>query len=239
MRIAVLDDYQGVAAKNAELLNIRDKLKFTFFNDHVVDETAIAERLNEFEIICIMRERTPFSASLIQKLPKLKLLITSGMRNLSIDFKAAKKNGVVVCGTPSVGRPTAELAWGLILGLARQIPMEDRCIRAGGWQNSMGISLEGKIIGIVGLGNLGSRMASIAKSFKMTPIAWSPNLDVERCAKHDVEFVSKNELLTRSDFITIHLILSKSTRGIFQEEDLEKKKRFEGNLSDINLPDIN
>ncbi len=224
MRVAVLDDYQGVAGDRTDWEIVKDDVDITVFDDHIFDEDAIAERLKDFEIICAMRERTPFPRSQLEKLPNLKLLITSGMRNRGIDTAAASEMGVMVCGTPSVGRPTADLAWGLILGLARQIPMEDRRVRASGWQETIGTSLQGKTLGIAGLGNLGSRMAAVAKAFEMDVIAWSQNLTAEKCAEHGVELVSKDDLLARSDFITIHLILSDRTRGVFGAAELAKMK---------------
>jgi len=224
MRVAVLDDYQGVAGDRTDWEIVKDDVDITVFDDHIFDEDAIAERLKDFEIICAMRERTPFPRSQLEKLPNLKLLITSGMRNRGIDTAAANEMGVMVCGTPSVGRPTADLAWGLILGLARQIPMEDRRVRASGWQETIGTSLQGKTLGIAGLGNLGSRMAAVAKAFEMDVIAWSQNLTAEKCAEHGVALVSKGDLLARSDFITIHLILSDRTRGVFGAAELAKMK---------------
>jgi phosphoglycerate dehydrogenase-like enzyme len=224
MRIAILDDYQNIALTAGDWGSLGDGAEIVSFTDHLSDEDEIAERLADFEIICAMRERTPFTKSLLAKLPNLKLLISSGMRNRGIDAQAAKAQGVVVCGTPSVGRPTADLAWGLILGLARQIPQEDRNVRAGGWQRTIGMSLEGRTLGIAGLGNLGGRMATIAKAFGMNVIAWSQNLTEERCDELGVEKVSKEDLLKRSDFITVHLILSDRSRGLFGAEELALMK---------------
>ncbi len=224
MRIAILDDYQNIALTAGDWGSLGDEAEIVSFTDHLSDEDEIAERLMDFEIICAMRERTPFTKSLLAKLPNLKLLISSGMRNRGIDAQAAKAQGVVVCGTPSVGRPTADLAWGLILGLARQIPQEDRNVRAGGWQRTIGMSLEGRTLGIAGLGNLGGRMATIAKAFGMNVIAWSQNLTEERCDELGVEKVSKEDLLKRSDFITVHLILSDRSRGLFGAEELALMK---------------
>jgi phosphoglycerate dehydrogenase-like enzyme len=224
MRIAILDDYQNIALTAGDWGSLGDEAEIVSYTDHLSDEDEIAERLADFEIICAMRERTPFTKSLLAKLPNLKLLISSGMRNRGIDAQAAKAQGVVVCGTPSVGRPTADLAWGLILGLARQIPQEDRNVRAGGWQRTIGMSLEGRTLGIAGLGNLGGRMATIAKAFGMNVIAWSQNLTEERCDELGVEKVSKEDLLKRSDFITVHLILSDRSRGLFGAEELALMK---------------
>lgn len=224
MRVAILDDYQNTALASADWSLISGRTEIEVFTDHLFDEDEIVRRLQDFEVICAMRERTPFTSSLIERLPNLKLIISSGMRNRGIDIEAAKKNNVVVCGTKSVGKPTAELAWGLILALARKIATEDMNVRAGGWQQSIGEGLIGKTLGIAGLGNLGSRMAKIAKAFDMNVIAWSENLTQERCEELGVKLVDKEGLLLNSDFLTIHLILSERTRGIFKAEDLCRMK---------------
>ena len=224
MRVAILDDYQNTALASADWSLISGRTEIEVFTDHLFDEDKIVRRLQDFEVICAMRERTPFTSSLIERLPNLKLIISSGMRNRGIDIEAAKKNNVVVCGTKSVGKPTAELAWGLILALARRIATEDMNVRAGGWQQSIGEGLIGKTLGIAGLGNLGSRMAKIAKAFDMNVIAWSENLTQERCEEFGVKLVDKEGLLLNSDFLTIHLILSERTRGIFKAEDLSRMK---------------
>ena len=224
MRVAILDDYQNTALASADWSLISGRTEIEVFTDHLFDEDEIVRRLQDFEVICAMRERTPFTRSLIERLPNLKLIISSGMRNRGIDIEAAKQNNILVCGTKSVGKPTAELAWGLILALARKIPAEDMNVRAGGWQQSIGESLIGKTLGIAGLGNLGSRMAKIAAAFDMNVIAWSENLTQERCDEFGVELVDKEGLLLNSDFLTIHLILSDRTRGVFKAEDLSRMK---------------
>ena len=224
MRVAILDDYQNTALASADWSLISGRTEIEVFTDHLFDEDEIVRRLQDFEVICAMRERTPFTRSLIERLPSLKLIISSGMRNRGIDIEAAKQNNILVCGTKSVGKPTAELAWGLILALARKIPAEDMNVRAGGWQQSIGESLIGKTLGIAGLGNLGSRMAKIAAAFDMNVIAWSENLTQERCDEFGVELVDKEGLLLNSDFLTIHLILSDRTRGVFKAEDLSRMK---------------
>ncbi|MBO38236.1 MAG: hydroxyacid dehydrogenase [Rhodospirillaceae bacterium] len=224
MRVAILDDYQNTALASADWSLISGRTQIEVFTDHLFDEDEIVRRLQDFEIICAMRERTPFTSSLIERLPKLKLIVSSGMRNRGIDVEAAKRNNIFVCGTKSMGKPTAELAWGLILALARKIPAEDTNIRAGGWQQSIGECLTGKTLGIAGLGNLGSRMAKIAKAFDMKVIAWSENLTKERCDEFGVELADKEGLLLNSDFLTIHLILSDRTRGMFKAEDLSRMK---------------
>lgn len=224
MRAAVLDDYQNYAREKADWGDLEGEVEFVSFTDHLEDEDAAAERLRDFEIVCAMRERTRFPRSMFEKLPNLKLLITSGMRNLSIDNDAATDHGVTVCGTPSVGAPTADLAFGHILALARQIPQEDRNVRSGGWQRTIGIGLTGKTLGVLGLGKLGGAAAKIGQAFGMKVIAWSQNLTEARCREVGVELVGKEELLRRSDFITIHLILSDRTRGLLGAADLALMK---------------
>jgi phosphoglycerate dehydrogenase-like enzyme len=224
MRVAVLDDYQNYASENADWGDLASDLEVVSFTDHLFDDDALAERLQDFEIVLAMRERTRFQRPLFEKLPKLKLLITSGMRNASIDNEAATDHGVTVCGTPSVGAPTADLAFGLILALARQIPQEDKNVRAGGWQQTIGVGLLGKTLGVLGLGKLGGAAAKIGQAFGMNVIAWSQNLTDERCAEIGVTRVSKEDLLRQSDFITIHLVLSDRTRGLVGADDLALMK---------------
>lgn len=224
MRLAILDDYQNTALDSADWSSISEQVDIEVFNDHIFEEGDIAARLENFEIICAMRERTPFPRTLIEKLPNLKLIISSGMRNRGIDLEAARDNAILVCGTPSIGKPTAELAWGLILALARKIAAEDRNIRMGAWQKTVGEGLLGKTLGIAGLGNLGGRMAVIAQAFEMNVIAWSQNLSQERCDELGVKLVSKANLMAQSDFLTIHLILSDRTHGVFSKDDLARMK---------------
>ena len=219
-RCAIIDDYQGCALGMADWGALAADVEVEAFRDHVSDEDELARRLAGFEIVCAMRERTPFPRSLFEKLPRLELLLTSGMRNLSIDGAAAAEHGVTVCGTPSVGTPTAELAWGLILALARSIPAEDRTVRAGGWQETLGVSLEGKTLGVIGLGRLGSRVAGIGKAFGMEVVAWSQNLTEARCREVGVALADKETLLRTADVVTIHLLLSERTRGLIRASDL-------------------
>ena len=223
-RCAIIDDYQECALDMADWALLGDDVEVTTFKEHWADADEVASRLAEFEIVCIMRERTPFPGSLIAKLPKLELLLTSGMRNFSIDTAAAKDHGVTVCGTPSLGYPTAELTWGLILGLVRHIPLEDRSTRLGSWQRTVGYGLRGKTLGILGLGRLGGQVASVGKAFGMDVIAWSQNLTEDRCAEIGAERVDKDALFSRADVLTIHLILSDRTRGLVQAGDLARLK---------------
>lgn len=224
IRVAFLDDYQKVATSLADWGGLSGKVEIKIFQDHIDDEGAVSQRIKDFEIICIMRERTPFMRSLIERLPNLKLLVTSGMRNRSIDLAAAKERGVTVCGTPAVGVATAELTWGLIIGLLRHIPEEDRATRLGAWQRTLGVGLLEKTLGIAGLGKLGSRVARVGLAFGMEVIAWSQNLTEERCKEVGVSLVTKKELLTRSDVLSIHLVLSDRTRGLFGTPELALMK---------------
>jgi phosphoglycerate dehydrogenase-like enzyme len=223
-QIAILDDYQNVAATMADWGSLGANCEATFFHDHVVNETVLVARLEPFEIIVAMRERTPFPRSVLEKLPKLRLLVTTGMRNAAIDIKGAGELGITVCGSKGLTYPTAELAWGLILSLARHIPLEDRQTRAGHWQTTLGIGLNAKTLGVIGLGTLGSRVAAYGKAFDMEVLAWSPNLTVERAAAAGAALVTKEELMARSDFITIHLVLGNTTRGIIGVQELALMK---------------
>lgn len=215
MRVAILDDYQTVALSIADWSPLKGRAQVTVFQDHLTDQDRLAERLRDFECIVAMRERTPFPRALIERLPKLKLLLTTGMNNRSFDMVAATERGIVVCGTDGGSMPTAELAWGLILGLARKIPQEDRATREGAWQTSLGVGLAGKTLGLLGLGKLGSQMAKIGNAFGMTVIAWSQNLSEERCrAIGATKAASKDDVLSKADVVSIHLVLSDRTRGL-------------------------
>src|SRR5262245_33523783 len=195
------------------------------FRDHLADPQEVAQRLRGFEIVMAMRERTPFSRRLLEELPQLKLLITTGMRNASIDVDAAHDLGITVCGTRGLGYPTAELTWALILAIVRRIPQEDKATRAGQWQVSVGKGLHGKVLGVVGLGNLGSQVATVGKAFGMSLLAWSQNLTVERAAQYGATLVSKEALLSQSDIVTIHLVLSDRTRGLIGARELGLMQR--------------
>ncbi len=223
-KIAILDDYQNVALTMADWSVVPDEHEIVVFDDHLADIEQVADRLKDFEIICIMRERTPLPRQLIEMLPNLKLLITSGMRNASIDLAAAADAGVTVCGTGASGFATAELAWSLIQALFRNIGIEDRSMREGGWQNTIGNELRGKTIGILGLGRLGGRVASYARAFEMNVLAWSQNLTAERAAECGAELVPLDDLLARSDIVTVHLVLSDRTRNLLGAAELAKLK---------------
>lgn len=226
IRCAILDDYQQVALKITDWSTIIEKVEIVSFSQHFYNENELVESIRDAEIVIVMRERTPFGATLFEKLPKLKLLITSGMRNASIDLVAASEHGVAVCGTASSSEPPTELTWALILNLARHIVKENAKFCSNGlWQSTVGTDLYGKRLGILGLGKIGSRMATIAKAFGMDVIAWSQNLTKEQTDKLDVRLArSKEELLETSDYISIHLVLSDRTRGLISEKDLQRMK---------------
>ena len=225
MRVAVLDDYQRVAEGLADWKSLGPNVSVEFFHDHHKKEDDLADRLQAFEILAIMRERTPFPRSLIEKLPNLKLLVTTGKRNASVDMAACKERGITVCGTAGSEGSTIELAWGLILSVVRGIPREDRALREGRWQIKVGMELRGKTLGVLGLGRLGSQVAQIGGAFGMNVIAWSQNLTAERAKSAGAELVTKNELFERSDVITIHLVLSDRTRKLVGREELARMKK--------------
>lgn len=223
-KLAILDDYQNVAMDMADWSPLNGDVEVTVFNDHLADEDAVAERLRDFQIVMLMRERTPFPRSLFEKLPNLEHLVSSGMRNLSVDVDAASDNGVVCTGTPSLGYPTAELTWGLIHSLARHIAFEDHATRTGGWQQTVGIGLRDKVLGVMGLGRIGADVARVGIALGMQVIAWSQNLTQDKCDEVGARLVSKEELLAQSDFLTIHLLLSERSRGLIGADDLALMK---------------
>ncbi|MEK9660131.1 MAG: D-2-hydroxyacid dehydrogenase family protein [Alphaproteobacteria bacterium] len=221
MRVAILDDYQNVARELADWSG----LDTTVFTDHLTHETALAERLAPFEAICLMRERTPFPRSLIEKLPNLKLLITAGMYNASIDLEAAHDNGVFVSGTTApVAQGTAELTLALILALARGLVGEADSLRNGGWQHRLGRNIAGQTLGVVGLGKLGGEVARLALAFNMNVVAWSTNLSDERAAEVGVRRVARETLFAESDFVSVHLVLSNRSRSLIGADDFARMK---------------
>ncbi|MGW5364910.1 D-2-hydroxyacid dehydrogenase family protein [Actinopolymorpha pittospori] len=218
--IAVMDDYQSVAESMADWRSLPDRTSVAFFHDHLDDEDALVERLHDYEIVVLMRERTPFRRSLIERLPRLRLLITTGMRNASLDLEAAHDHGVVVSGTPGSGTATAELAWALILGLVRHLPAEDAATRSGGWQSTVGTDLAGTTLGLLGLGRLGRAMVPVARAFGMDVLAWSQNLTAETASRYGAERVDKDALFERADVLSVHLQLSERTRGLVGAREL-------------------
>ena len=225
LRCAILDDYLDLTLSLADWSRVEDRVDITVFNKPFASMEAAASALEEFEIICAMRERTPFPRALFAALPKLKLLITSGMRNAAIDMEAAKDHQVVLCGTQWSRDPTAPLTMGLILELTRNIGRENARMHAGeALQKFIGVEIEGRTLGVVGLGKLGAKVSGMAKAFGMNVIAWSPNLTAERCKEVGVGYVTKEELFATADIVTIHLVLSPRSRGLVGAADLARMK---------------
>jgi len=214
MRLAILDDYQDAALSMADWSPLEPRVEIVVFNDTIADIDALAERLGGFDILCLMRERTPITRALLDRLPNLKFIFTSGMRNKSIDLEACAERAIPVTGSPTLDNPTAELTLGLMLALARQIPREDRLLHAGGWAAGVGIGLKGSTLAIFGLGRMGLQVARLAQAFGMRIVAWSANLTAERCAEAGVELAaSKEAMLREADFLSVHVMLGDRTRG--------------------------
>lgn len=234
VRCAILDDYQNVALSFADWSQVSGDIDIKVFNEHLGSADQVIAALKGFGIICAMRERTAFPRAVIDALPELKLLITSGMRNASIDLDAAKARGIVVCGTPGFGNATAAIATALMLELARRVGYENMRLKAGAvWQSTIGLDLEGLTLALLGLGKLGTRMAEIGRAFKMHVIAWSQNLTPEKCREAGAEYVSSDELFRRADFLSIHVQLSSRTRGLIgaRQFALMKKSSYLINTS--------
>ena len=224
MRVAILDDYLNVALELGDWSSLHGKAELFVFDKPFASQDEAAEKLAKFEIIVGMRERTAFSSNLLKRLPNLKLLITTGMRNRSFDMEAATEQGITICGTDSAGQPTAELTWAILLGLACQIPAHDRGMKSGQWQTKLNGNVGGKTLGVIGLGKLGSAVARVGLAFGMKVIAWSQNLTDERAAEVGAIRVDKKTLLSQSDYISIHLILSDRSRGLIGAEELKQMK---------------
>jgi phosphoglycerate dehydrogenase-like enzyme len=226
LRCAVLDDYQDAAMRMADWAPLAGKVEVKIFRNHMTSEEEVAAAIADCEIVVIMRERTPFGASLFARLPRLKILITSGMRNGSIDLKAAAHHNVIVCGTGSGSSPPAEMTWALILGLARRIAPENAALRSNGpWQSTVGSDLEGKQLGVIGLGKIGERVAKVGLAFNMKVAAWSSNLTAERAAEVGVAHAgSLDRLLEESDYVTIHVVLGDRSRGLLGADQLGRMK---------------
>ena len=224
MKIAILDDYQNVALKLADWSAVAERADITVFNDHIGDTSAVVDRLRPFDIVCVMRERTPLSGEIIQQLPNLKLIASTGSRNAAIDENAAHERGIALTGTRYWSTPTIEMTWALILSAMRHIAKENRAVRAGGWQASIGQDLAGKTIGILGLGNIGRGVARVALAFGMNVIAWSQNMTAEIATASGAALSSKEELFKQADIVTIHLVLSRRTRGLVGAPDLALMK---------------
>jgi len=223
-KIAVLDDYQDVAKSFADWTPLSQYADIEIFTDHLHEEDDIAERLKDFEIICVMRERTPLTSALLMRLPKLRLIVSTGARNRSIDLEAAAKLDIEVKNTGYLGHGALELTWALLMAIAKHIPQENANLRAGGWQHMVGNDLKGKTLGILGLGNLGSQVAAVAKAFDMDVIAWSENLSPEKALAAGARYVDKKTLFRESDYLTVHMVLSDRSKGIVGAGDLALMK---------------
>jgi len=225
LKVAILDDYQNVSQQFVDLEKLSGKYEFKVFSEPFVDEADALDQLADFEALLIMRERTPMTKSLIDNLSKLKFIITSGSRNKSIDLEAAKKRKVVVCGTEINIHPTPELTWALILGLARNLKEEIDNMYQGYWQTTVGVELKGKILGLIGLGRVGSQVAKIGKAFGMQVIAWSENLNLDTCKELDVLPCSKEDLIKTSDFLSIHVQGGERYKDCITIKEMDKMKK--------------
>tara|TARA_B100000745_G_scaffold827_1_gene647 strand:+ start:152 stop:1108 length:957 start_codon:yes stop_codon:yes gene_type:complete len=233
LKVAILDDYQNISQNFLNLKELSRKYEFKVFSEYFLNEEEAIEKLKDFEALLIMRERTKITKNLISNLKKLKYIVTSGMRNKAIDFGAAKDRKIIVSGTEINSNPTAELTWALILGLTRNLKQEIDNMFQGYWQTTVGFELKGKILGLIGLGKVGSQVAKIGKAFGMQVIAWSENLDLSHAKKLDVLPVSKEDLLNTSDFISIHVVMSDKYKNLIKlkEFDMMKKSAFLINTS--------
>jgi phosphoglycerate dehydrogenase-like enzyme len=224
MRAAVLDDYEGVALRVADWSPVLERVDVDVFSEHIDDEDELARRLAPYDIVVLMRERTPMRASLLERLPNLRLLASTGRKNASIDVAAARDRGITVCGTDSPSSAPGELTWALILGLARNLVVEAQRMRRGGWQSSLGADLAGRTLGVIGLGRIGTQVAAVGNAFGMDVLAWSENLTVERAAEVGVRAVPLDRLLAEADVVTVHQVLSKRTRGLLGARELALMK---------------
>jgi phosphoglycerate dehydrogenase-like enzyme len=224
MKVAVLDDYQNVALRLADWSAVRRHAEITVFNDHLDDPAAVVDRLRPFDVLCVMRERTPLTRQIIELLPRLKLIASTGPRNASIDTHAAAERGIVVTATGYDSTPTIEFTWSVILASMRRIDREAASLRAGGWQTGLGSNLRGKSLGVVGLGNIGREVARIGLAFGMKVIAWSQNLTEEKASAAGATLVDKQTLFREADVVTVHLVLSSRTRGVVGAPELALMK---------------
>ncbi|MDA9731286.1 D-2-hydroxyacid dehydrogenase family protein, partial [Candidatus Pelagibacter sp.] len=225
LKVAILDDYQNVSQQFVDLEKLSGKYEIKIFSEPFVDEADVLDQLSDFDALLIMRERTPMTKNVIDNLTKLKFIITSGLRNKSIDLEAAKKRNVIVCGTEINTHPTPELTWALILGLARNLKEEIDNMYQGYWQTTVGVELKGKILGLIGLGRVGSQVAKIGKAFGMQVMAWSENLDLNKCKELEVLPCSKEDLITNSDFLSIHVQGGDRYKNCITLKELDKMKK--------------
>ena len=225
LKVAILDDYQNVSQQFVDLEKLSGKYEIKIFSEPFVNEADVLDQLSDFDALLIMRERTPMTKNIIDNLTKLKFIITSGLRNKSIDLEAAKKRNVIVCGTEINIHPTPELTWALILGLARNLKEEIDNMYQGYWQTTVGVELKGKILGLIGLGRVGSQVAKIGKAFGMQVMAWSENLDLNKCKELEVLPCSKEDLITNSDFLSIHVQGGDRYKDCITLKELDKMKK--------------
>src|ERR1700719_680921 len=223
-KIAVLDDYQNAALESADWSVLRDRADIAVFQNHLADPDALIERLLPFDVVCVMRERTPLPRNVIERLPNLKLIASTGSGNASIDVAAAGDHGIPVVHTGYRSDPTIEFTWALILASARNIVTESNSVRSGGGQKTVGTDLRGKTLGVLGLGRIGSEVARIGKTFGMNLIAWSQNMTPQAAEAAGATLVSKNQLFEQADILTIHVVLSSRTRGMIGAAELERMK---------------
>jgi len=223
-KIAVLDDYQNAALESADWSVLGQRADLTVFKDHLADPEAVIERLMPFDVICVMRERSPLPRNIIERLPNLKLIASTGAGNASIDVAAAGERGIAVVHTGYRSDPAIEFTWALILASARHIVTENNSVRSGGWQKTVGADLRGKTLGVLGLGRIGSEVARIGKAFGMNLIAWSENMTPQAAEAAGATLVSKNQLFEQADILTIHLALSSRTRGLIGAAELARMK---------------
>ncbi|MFC5332135.1 D-2-hydroxyacid dehydrogenase family protein [Mycobacterium branderi] len=220
MKVAILDDYQNVALSMADWSSVAARAEITTFNDHVAEPDAVVERLAPFDVVCVMRERTPLPRNVIERLPRLKMIASTGPFNAAVDVAAAKERGIHVSTTGGYIESTVELTWALILAAARRLVDETLSVRTGGWQTTVGRQLGGSVLGVLGLGRIGRRVARVGAAFGMDVIAWSTNLTPEAAEKASATYVSREELFARADVLTIHLVLSERTRGLVGAAEL-------------------
>ena len=239
LKVAILDDYQNVSQQFIDLEKLSGKYEIKIFSEPFVDEADVIEQLSDFEALLVMRERTPITKKIIENLTKLKFIITSGLRNKSIDLEATKKRKIIVCGTETNTNPTPELTWGLILGLARNFKEEIDNMYQGYWQTTVGVELKGKILGLIGLGKVGSQVAKIGKAFGMEVMAWSENLNLDTCKELDVLPCSKDDLIKNSDFLSIHVQGGERYKDCITLKEMDKMKKTSFLINTSRGPIIN
>ena len=239
LKVAILDDYQNISQQFVDIEKLSGKYEFKIFSEPFIDEADAIEQLADFEALLIMRERTPMTKNLIDNLSKLKFIITSGLRNKSIDLETAKKRKIIVCGTEINAHPTPELTWALILGLARNFKEEIDNMYQGYWQTTLGVELKGKILGLIGLGRVGSQVAKIGKAFGMQVMGWSENLNLDTCKELDVLPCSKEDLIKTSDFLSIHVQGGERYKDCITLKEMDKMKKTSFLINTSRGPIIN